>query len=64
MLLDSTTISLCLNFFDWTKYKTKKGAVEMHTLLDYKGNLPHHVTKTAGIIVAYYPDYPIKSCRC
>ena len=34
-LLDSTTISLCLSLFDWAKYKTAKGAVKMHTLLDY-----------------------------
>jgi hypothetical protein len=39
-LLDSTTISLCLSLFDWAKYKTAKGAVKMHTLLDYDGNLP------------------------
>jgi len=38
-LLDSTTISLCLNIFDWAKYKAAKGAVKMHTLLDFDGNL-------------------------
>ena len=39
-LLDATTISLRLSLFDWARYKTAKGAVKMHTLLDYKGNLP------------------------
>lgn len=34
-LLDSTTISLCLSLFDRTKYKTAKGAVKMHTQLDF-----------------------------
>ena len=47
-LLDSTTISLCLNLFDWAKYKTAKGAVKMHTLLDYDGNLPSYVNITDG----------------
>ena len=47
-LLDSTTISLCLSLFDWAKYKTKKGAVKMHTLLDYDGNLPAYVNITNG----------------
>jgi len=47
-LLDSTTISLCLSLFDWAKYKTTKGAVKMHTLLDYDGNLPHYVNITDG----------------
>lgn len=47
-LLDSTTISLCLSLFDWAKYKTSKGAVKMHTLLDYDGNLPAYVNITDG----------------
>jgi len=48
LLLDSTTISLCLSLFDWAKYKTRKGAVKMHTLLDYDGNLPAYVLVTDG----------------
>ncbi len=48
LLLDSTTISLCLSLFDWAKYKTQKGAVKMHTLLDYDGNLPAYVNITNG----------------
>ena len=46
--LDSTTISLCLSLFDWAKYKTAKGAVKMHTLLDFDGNLPSYVNITDG----------------
>jgi hypothetical protein len=47
-LLDSSTISLCLSLFDWAKYKTAKGAIKMHTLLDYDGNLPAYVNITNG----------------
>ncbi len=47
-LLNSSTISLCLSLFDWAKYKTAKGAVKMHTLLDYDGNLPAYVNITDG----------------
>lgn len=47
-LLDSTTISLCLSLFDWAKYKTTKGAVKLHTLLDYDGHLPAYVNITNG----------------
>ena len=47
-LLDSTTISLCLSLFDWAKYKTTKGAIKMHTLLDYDGNLPTYVNISDG----------------
>tara|TARA_B110000091_G_C13555507_1_gene366296 strand:- start:249 stop:608 length:360 start_codon:yes stop_codon:yes gene_type:complete len=28
-LLDASIIRLCLSLFDWTKYKTKKGAVKL-----------------------------------
>jgi len=48
LMLDSTTISLCLSLFDWAKYKTHKGAVKMHTLLDYDGNLPAYVHVSDG----------------
>jgi hypothetical protein len=47
-LLDSSTISLCLSLFDRARYKTAKGAVKMHTLLDYDGNLPAYVNITNG----------------
>lgn len=47
-LLDSTTISLCLSLFDWAKYKTAKGAIKMHTLLDYDGHLPAYINITNG----------------
>lgn len=47
-LLDATTISLCLSLFDWAKYKTKKGAIKMHTLLDYDGHMPAYVNITDG----------------
>lgn len=47
-LLDSTTISLCLSLYDWAQFRTKKGAVKMHTLLDYDGGLPLYVNITDG----------------
>lgn len=47
-LLDSSTIPLCLSLFDWAHYKTAKGAVKMHTVLDYDGNLPAYVNITDG----------------
>lgn len=48
LLLDATTIPLCLSLFDWAHYKTAKGAVKMHTLLDYDGHLPAYVNITDG----------------
>ena len=48
LLLDATTVSLCLSLFDWAKYRRKKGAVKMHTLLDYDSCLPCYVNITDG----------------
>lgn len=47
-LLDSTLISLCMSAFDWAKYKRSKGAVKLHTLLDYDSCLPEFVLMTEG----------------
>jgi hypothetical protein len=47
-LLDSTTISLCFSLYDWAKYKTTKGAIKLHTLLDYEGFLPSFIHFTNG----------------
>jgi len=47
-LLDSTVISLCFKVFDWAKYRKQKGAVKLHTLLDYDGLMPSYLFMTKG----------------
>src|SRR5665213_1090433 len=46
--LDSTTIDLCLLLFPWARFRTHKGAVKMHTLLDLHGNIPAFIRITDG----------------
>jgi len=46
--LDSTTIDLCLNLFPWARFRRRKAAVKMHTLLDLRGNIPAFVHITEG----------------
>jgi transposase len=46
--LDSTTIDLCLSLFPWARFRTHKGAVKMHTLLDLHGNIPAFIRITNG----------------
>lgn len=48
LLLDSSLISLCLNTFDWAQYKTKKGAIKLHTLLNYEDQLPAFIHVSDG----------------
>lgn len=47
-LLDATMIVLALSLFDWARYKRAKGAIKLHTLLDYDGNLPSYICLTDG----------------
>jgi hypothetical protein len=46
--LDSTTIDLCLAVFPWARFRERKGAVKMHTLIDLHGNIPLFVCVTDG----------------
>ena len=46
--LDSTTIDLCLSLFPWARFRQRKAAVKMHTLLDLHGNIPTFLRVTSG----------------
>jgi len=47
-ILDSTLISLTLSLYDWALYTHTKGAVKLHTLLDFDTFLPEYVHITDG----------------
>jgi hypothetical protein len=40
--------SLAVHMYDWAKYKTTKGAVKLHLLLDHDGYLPVFMDITKG----------------
>ena len=46
--MDSSIIPLCLSLFDWAKFRTRKGAVKLHAVLDYDTGLPAYVAITDG----------------
>lgn len=46
--LDATTIDLCLSMFDWAKFRTTKGAIKLHLLLDHDGYLPSYAYISEG----------------
>ena len=46
--LDATTIDLCLSMFPWAKFRTSKGAIKLHTLLDLRGNIPTFIHISDG----------------
>ena len=45
---DSTTIDLCLQLFSWAKFRSKKGAVKLHILLNIDGSIPEFISITDG----------------
>lgn len=62
MVLDSTLVHLCLDLFPWAKYRKRKGALKIHTLLDLQGTIPSFIVVTDGrqhdVKVARQSDLP------
>jgi transposase len=61
--LDSTTIDLCLSLFPWARFRRRKGAVKLHTLIDLRGNIPCFIRITHGksadvTVLDYLPIEP------
>ena len=46
--LDSSTIDLCLNLFDWAPFRSTKAAIKLHTLLDLRGAIPAFIHISDG----------------
>jgi len=46
--LDSTTIDLCLTLFPWAPFRSAKGAIKVHTLLDLRGQIPSFIHISDG----------------
>jgi hypothetical protein len=46
--LDATTIDLCLSLFPWAPFRSAKAAVKLHTLLDWRGNIPAFIHISDG----------------
>ena len=60
--LDASVVDLCLSLFDWAKFRTSKGGIKLHTLLDHDGYIPAFVqvteAKTADLTVAKLLQLP------
>ncbi|MCC7373672.1 MAG: DUF4372 domain-containing protein [Verrucomicrobiales bacterium] len=48
--IDSTTVKLCANMFDWAKWRCAKGALKLHLVLDHDGYLPGFGLVTEGAV--------------
>ena len=68
ILMDATTIQLCLDVFPWATYTQTKGALKLHFGLNDNGYLPEFMVATTGkvheINVAKSIDYQPGSMIC
>jgi len=46
--IDATSIAVCLELFDWAKFRTQKGAFRLHTDLDIRNQIPDLLDLTDG----------------
>lgn len=42
-MIDSTTVSMCLTFFEWAKFRSTKSGFKMHTSLDGATGIPDKI---------------------
>jgi hypothetical protein len=45
---DSTTINLCISMYDWALYRTAKGGIKIHTMLNHNAFLPCYALVTTA----------------
>lgn len=48
LTLDATVIELCLKLFPWADFRTTKGAIKLHLLIDHDGYLPVFANISTG----------------
>ncbi len=46
--IDATSVSLCVSLFDWTKFRTQKGTLRIHTNLNIRNQIPDILDLTDG----------------
>jgi len=60
--LDASTIDLCLSVFPWAKFRSTKGGIKLHALLDHDGYIPSFASitdaKTSDLAVARTLNLP------
>jgi hypothetical protein len=49
-LIDSTTINLCIEKFEWAKYRKTKGGIKLHVLLDSETKIAEKVIITDAVM--------------
>jgi hypothetical protein len=48
-LIDSTTIGMCIEKFEWAKYRKKRGGIKLHVMLDSETKIAEQVLVTNAV---------------
>lgn len=62
--IDSSTIDLCLALYPWAKFRKRKAAVKLHTMIDAKTSIPEFIHISDGMMhdvnildmISFLPD--------
>jgi len=46
--IDSSTIDLCISLFPWAKFRKRKAAIKLHTVIDIRGSIPTFIHISDG----------------
>ena len=59
---DSTTIDLCLEVFEWAKFRKHKGGIKVHTLYDVETQIPafFHITTASTHDIMAMPGFHMR----
>ena len=63
---DSTTIDLCLEVFQWAKFRKHKGGIKVHTLYDIEAQIPAFfcITPASTNDIKAMPEIPYEKGAC
>jgi hypothetical protein len=56
-IMDSSVIPLSLSLFDWASFRSKKGGIKLHTVLDYDTGLPNYA------VISEAKEHDVKAAR-
>lgn len=61
--LDSSTIDLCLALYPWARFRRRKAAIKLHTLLDVRGAIPTLIFLSDGKLhdVNFLDELPVEA---
>ncbi len=48
--VDASTVDLCMSLFRWARFRKRKSAIKLHTVIDLQGSIPVFIAITEGAV--------------